>query len=185
MIFVQSFSIFLCKNTVSVIFDYCDKIGFLAEFVLFARKNLFLFIFHRANLFFSGETVFWWCLICFAFKMALLYTENKSNANASAIKTPFLIEDILDRSTAKAAATNNLFPMKKHSLDHHNGDIQNFNGNRSTNGSSNESALNIDKNGKHNSELSASESEFRRITQNDRYVWSFDNPFLLNNGKSL
>lgn len=130
------------------------------------RQNSILFFFGRAEVYFFGEFIF-----VLPLKMALHYTENKSNANASVIKTPFLIEDILDRSTAKTATTSNLITFKKHNLEYHNGDNQSFNGSRSTNGS-NESALNMDKNGKHNGEISTSESEFRRNTQSDRwYVW--------------
>lgn len=103
--------------------------------------------------------------------MALHYTDNKSNANASAIKTPFLIEDILDRSTAKTAA--NLTPLKKQqNFDNHmNGDS--FGGR--ANGTD---PMSVDKSGKqqNNGELSPSEAEFRRLTQSDRYVGGFSWP---------
>lgn len=97
--------------------------------------------------------------------MALHYTENKSNANASANKTPFLIEDILDRN--KTAA--NLAALKKQNFeDHANSD--GFGGR--TNGTT---AMSVDKSGKqHNTgELSPGEAEFRRMTQSDRYVGGF------------
>lgn len=93
------------------------------------------------------------------------YTDNKSNVNASANKTPFLIEDILDRSTIKT--TNNLITLKKHNLENLNGECHNYSSR--TNGS--ESTLIADKSGKQIGEMSATDSEFRRLTQSDRLVF--------------
>lgn len=92
--------------------------------------------------------------------MALHYTENKSNASAAAIKTPFLIEDILDRHSIK---TGNKISFKNHSENSGSQSVRNNNGS--------EHPMNIqsDKNARNNNEIQSSDDEYRKLLPNDRY----------------
>lgn len=86
--------------------------------------------------------------------MALHFTENKSNASASAIKTPFLIEDILDRNSMKAA---NKISFKEN------------NQNQSARTASGEHSVNNEKNVRTNNDIPSNEEEYRKLLQSDRY----------------
>lgn len=89
--------------------------------------------------------------------MALLYTDNKSNASAAAIKTPFLIEDILDRNSLKAA-------NKIHFKDNV-GSARNNNGTAEHSGNSQSEKQNH----RNNNEIQSNEEEYRKLLQSDRY----------------
>lgn len=87
------------------------------------------------------------------------FTENKGNANASAIKTPFLIEDILDRSAGKP---ENKMHFKNHNEKHDSINARNNNVDENIN--RNEKNLRI------NSELPSSDAdEYRKMLQSERY----------------
>lgn len=92
--------------------------------------------------------------------MALHFTENKSNASAAAIKTPFLIEDILDRHSIK---TGNKISFKNHS---ENSGSQSG---RNNNGSEHPMNIQSDKNSRNNNEIQSSDDEYRKLLPNDRY----------------
>lgn len=96
--------------------------------------------------------------------MAMHFTENKANANASAIKTPFLIEDILDRNTAKL--DNKLLFYKNH--DKH--DSVGPNARNNNGGEENIVNNRIEKNLRNNSEMLSNDSdEYRKLLQSERY----------------
>lgn len=110
-------------------------------------------------------------------KMALHFTENKSNVCASAIKTPFLIEDILDRNSVKSA---NKISLKNHNTNAENQNVENNNLSARNSGGDNNNVLNQnDKNDKNNSEMQPNDEEYRRILQNDRYDTIFQSFFFL------
>lgn len=121
----------------------CDSIADLQSFVIYlCTKKLFFFLDS--------------CHCVFERKMALHFTDNKSNASASAaIKTPFLIEDILDRNSMKVA---NKIHFKNHA------DSQS-----ARNITSTEHPANIDKNLRSNSEIQSNDEEYRKLLQSDRY----------------
>lgn len=89
--------------------------------------------------------------------MALHFTENKSNASASAIKTPFLIEDILDRNSLKAASKIHF----KDSIGNQNSRNQNGNAEHPVNNPN-------EKNPRNNSDIPSNEEEYRKLLQSDR-----------------
>lgn len=94
--------------------------------------------------------------------MALHFTDNnKSNASASAIKTPFLIEDILDRHSMKTG--------NKISFKNHNHNIASHSA-RNNSGSEHQMNAQSDKNSRNNNEIQSSDDEYRKLLQNDRYV---------------
>lgn len=87
------------------------------------------------------------------------FTENKSNANASAIKTPFLIEDILDRNSLKAVGKMN---FKNHA--------ENIGGQSVRNNNSAEHPMNNqEKNLRNNNDIPPNDEEYRKLLQSDRY----------------
>lgn len=92
--------------------------------------------------------------------MALHFTENKSNASASAIKTPFLIEDILDRSSMKAA---NKISFKNHAE----------NQSARNNNAADHPPNNQEKNMRNNNEIQSNDEEYRKLLQSDRYDGTF------------
>lgn len=89
--------------------------------------------------------------------MALHFTENKSNASASAIKTPFLIEDILDRNSMKAASKISF--------------KENLQSQSARSAASGEHSVNNEKNVRtaNNEILPSNEEEYRKLLQSDRY----------------
>lgn len=91
--------------------------------------------------------------------MALHFTENKSNASASAIKTPFLIEDILDRNSMKAVSK---ISFKNHAENIGNQSSRNNNGTE-------HSVNNQEKNLRNNNEIQPSDEKYRKLLQSDRY----------------
>lgn len=92
--------------------------------------------------------------------MAMHFTENKANANASAIKTPFLIEDILDRNSAKL--DNKLLFYKNH-------DKHDSLGLNARNNNGEENIVN-NRNEKHLSGMLSNDSdEYRKLLQSERY----------------
>lgn len=91
--------------------------------------------------------------------MALHFTENKANANVAAIKTPFLIEDILDRNSLKAAG--NKINFKTHSENMVNQSARNS-GEHLMNGQSEKSLRN-------NNEIPSNDDEYRKLLQSERY----------------
>lgn len=94
--------------------------------------------------------------------MAMHFTENKSNANASALKTPFLIEDILDRNSAKADKLNFNKNCEKSDGNSHNV--------RNNNTEENIVATRIDKNLRINGDLSSNDADdYRKLLQSERY----------------
>lgn len=94
--------------------------------------------------------------------MALHFTDNnKSNASASAIKTPFLIEDILDRHSMKAG--------NKISFKNHNDNIASHSA-RNNSGSEHQMNAQSDKNSRNNNEIQSNDDEYRKLLQNERYV---------------
>lgn len=104
-------------------------------------------------------------------KMAVHFTENKANANLAAIKTPFLIEDILDRNSIKTAANGNKVNFKMHP---ENVSIQNARNGNSGGGvvdAGSESLNNnqSDKNQRNNNEMPVNDDEYRKLLQNERY----------------
>lgn len=98
--------------------------------------------------------------------MAVHFTENKGNANLAAIKTPFLIEDILDRNSIKAAAGNKI-NFKMHPDNVANQSARNNN----NGGGGGEHLVNNqnDKNQRNNNEMPANDDEYRKLLQNERY----------------
>lgn len=103
-------------------------------------------------------------------KMAVHFTENKGNANLAAIKTPFLIEDILDRNSIKTAATGNKINFKMHSDNVANQNARNSNSHAGGGGGSEPQNNNqIDKNQRNNNEIPVNDDEYRKLLQNERY----------------
>lgn len=87
------------------------------------------------------------------------FTENKGNASAAVIKTPFLIEDILDRNSMKAASKIHFRSHAENSANQNmrnNGAIE-----QAVNGHS-------EKNLRNNNEIPANDEEYRKLLQNDR-----------------
>lgn len=93
-------------------------------------------------------------------KMAVHFTENKSNASVSAIKTPFLIEDILDRNSIKAG---HKISFKNHPDHIINQNTRNSGGEPSVN-SQNEKHM------RNNNEISPSDDDYRKLLQSERYA---------------
>lgn len=96
--------------------------------------------------------------------MAVHFTDSKANASASAIKTPFLIEDILDRNSIKAGHKIN---FKTHADNLINPNSRN-NGESSVNNQT-------DKNIRNNNEIQPSEDDYRKLLQSERYVPFYGN----------
>lgn len=99
--------------------------------------------------------------------MAMHFTENKANVNSSAIKTPFLIEDILDRNSAKL--DNKLHFYKNH-------DKHDSVGPSARNNNVDENILNNrnEKNLRNNSEMLSNDSdEYRKLLHSERYENGF------------
>ncbi|XP_031619200.1 brain-specific homeobox protein isoform X3 [Contarinia nasturtii] len=91
--------------------------------------------------------------------MALHFTENKSNGSASgAIKTPFLIEDILDRNSMKAV---NKIHFKNHADNVGNQSARHSN-------SAEHPVNNIEKNLRSNGDIQSNDEEYRKLLQSDR-----------------
>lgn len=102
------------------------------------------------------------CLFC-NYKMAVHFTENKGNANGSAVKTPFLIEDILDRNSIKAG---NKMNFKNHS--------ENSSHQGGRNGSEIPANNHNEKNIRNNNEIQPDEEEYRKLLQSERYAkWQY------------
>lgn len=97
--------------------------------------------------------------------MAVHFTENKANANLAAIKTPFLIEDILDRNSIKTAAGNKI------NLKMHPDLVANHTSTRNNNNNG-EHILNNqnEKNQRNNNEVPVIDDEYRKLMQNERYA---------------
>lgn len=92
------------------------------------------------------------------------FTENKANANAPAIKTPFLIEDILDRNSAKL--DNKLLFYKNHDKHDSSPNTNARNNNCEENNVNNR----IEKHLRSNSEMLSNDSdEYRKLLQSERY----------------
>lgn len=88
--------------------------------------------------------------------MAVHFTENnKGNANGSAVKTPFLIEDILDRNSIKAGNKINFKNHSENSGGRSGGEI---------------SANHNEKNMRNNNEIQPDEGEYRQLLQSERYA---------------
>lgn len=99
--------------------------------------------------------------------MAVHFTENKGNANLAAIKTPFLIEDILDRNSIKTAANGNKINFKMHP-----DNLANQNARNNNNGGGSGEPLNnnqTDKNQRNNNEIPVNDDEYRKLLQSERY----------------
>lgn len=91
--------------------------------------------------------------------MAVHFTENKGNANVSAIKTPFLIEDILDRNSIKAG----------HKINFKNHPDNTINQNNRHSGESSVNNQN-DKNIRNNNDNHPNEDDYRKLLQSERYA---------------
>lgn len=95
--------------------------------------------------------------------MAVHFTENKANANLAAIKTPFLIEDILDRNSIKTAAGNKItFKMHPDHVTSQSARNSNNNGDHVVNNQN-------EKNQRNNGEVPVIDDEYRKVIQNERY----------------
>lgn len=100
--------------------------------------------------------------------MAIHFTENKANANLAAIKTPFLIEDILDRNSIKTIAGNKI-NFKMHPDNVTNQSARNNNNNNNNGGGEHHVNHQHDKNQRNNNEIPVNEDEYRKLLQNERY----------------
>lgn len=100
--------------------------------------------------------------------MAVHFTDNKANANLAAIKTPFLIEDILDRNSIKTAVTGNKVNFKMHPDNVANQNARNNNNNNSG-GSESLNNNQSEKNQRNNNEMPVNDDEYRKLLQNERY----------------
>lgn len=104
------------------------------------------------------------------------FTENKANANASAIKTPFLIEDILDRNSAKL--DNKLHFYKNH--DKYDSVGPNARNNSGEENNISNISNRSEKHLRNNSEMLSNDSdEYRKLLlQSERYEKQFLSEFI-------
>lgn len=93
--------------------------------------------------------------------MAVHFTENKANASVSAIKTPFLIEDILDRNSIKSGQKINFNKVR----------TENINSPNTRNGGG-ESSVNCqnEKHMRNNNEIPSNDEDYRKLLQSERYA---------------
>lgn len=89
--------------------------------------------------------------------MALHFTDSKSNGSAAAIKTPFLIEDILDRNSIKAGQKI-----------HYKNQSNNVANQRNNNSADHPALNNQEKNLRNNHEMTTNDEEYRKLLQSDR-----------------